>query len=80
MNQQATAESSAPTPAPVTDLQKPATLEEAVEDLSMAICKLTYAVTLMPGTKEHKDALAKAMALAEPYTPQLEDNHDDETA
>lgn len=78
MNQQATAETQAPEN--VTDLHKPATLEQAVEDLSMAVCKLTYAVTLMPGTKEHKEALAKAMALAEPYTPQLEDNNDDETA
>jgi len=53
------------------------TCENAIQDLSMAICKLNYAVTLLPGSKEQRQVLAEANELAEPYTPQLEDNQDD---
>lgn len=62
-----------------TETVKPPVIDP-IDVLAMSICKLAYAVTLQPGTKERKEALAKAVALAEPYTPQLEDNHDDETA
>jgi len=56
----------------------PKNATEIIEDLSMAVCNLCHAATLMPGSKEQKTFLAKSMALAEPFTPQVEDNHDDE--
>jgi len=61
----------------LTETPKQPSAAQIIEDLSMSICKLSHAASLIPGTKEHQRIVAEAMALAEPYTPQVEDNEDD---